>query len=77
MYLRLRAKLGCLRVVKGLWRTTEAWHCARPEEAIGEVAVSVAVETEQNLRNLAEKLRLGTMNLARERLLMKVQPSCR
>jgi hypothetical protein len=31
--------------MEGSWRTAEAWHCERPEKAIGEVAASVAVDS--------------------------------
>lgn len=31
---------------KESWRAAEAWHCERPEEAIGEGAALVAVEME-------------------------------
>ena len=30
--------------MKESWRTAEAWHCESPQKAIGEGAVSVAVE---------------------------------
>jgi hypothetical protein len=31
--------------MKGSWRAAEAWHCGRPEKAIGEGAASVAVDS--------------------------------
>lgn len=47
LYFRLAAELGNgtgFEGVKGLWKTTEVWHCERPGEAVGEGTASVAVK---------------------------------
>ena len=40
-------------------RGVEAWHCERPERAIGEGSASVAVKS-PGLKGYAKKLRFGT-----------------
>jgi hypothetical protein len=56
--------------MKGSWRAAKAWLCERPGEAIGVVAASVAIEG-SGMRGHVEKLRFGTINRAKRRLLVK------
>lgn len=75
MNLELTAKFDSERVtqvvlvLKGLCRAPEIWQCERSGEDIGAASVKARIEGH------AEKLRLGTMKRAYERLFVKVQPS--
>jgi hypothetical protein len=59
--------------MKGSWRAAEAWHCKRPEEAIGKGVVSVAIEG-PGLKGSCREVEVGTMKRAQERLLLKCSP---
>ncbi|XP_055485144.1 transmembrane protease serine 11A [Psammomys obesus] len=52
-------------------KAAEAWHCEKLQEIIGEGAPSVAGQ-DPGLKGHAEKLRLGSMKRAFERLLVKI-----
>jgi hypothetical protein len=65
-----------LEGIKGSWRAAKAWHCGKPGKAIGKGTASVVVEG-PGLKGLCKEIEVGIVKRAYERLLLKVQPSCR
>ena len=80
MYLVLAAKFQDeppnFEGMKGPCRAAEAQHRESPGEVTGEGAASVAVKG-PGLEGHTEILRIGITRRAQEKLLVKVQPSCR